>query len=477
MCTAPVGRRLMFAAALCAVVLGLVSVLEAQKLDVVIVNGRVIDPESGLDGVRHIGIAGRSIAAISSDRLTGTTTIDAAGLVVAPGFIDVHAHGQTPETYAFQARDGVTTALELEIGASDIERWYGERQAGRLINYGVSIGHIPVRMAVMRDPGTLLPTGPGAHGAASAAQVKQIADSVERGIRAGAVSVGAGFPYTPAANRDELLAVFRIASQHRVPVHVHIRRGVPGLEEAISLAAETKAPLHVVHINSSALGATREMLQMVVDAKKRGLDITTEAYPYSAGMTEIQSANLDEFEKGPDERLPLLEWPRTGERLNRQSFQKYRKMGGPVVLHTNTDDMVALAVNSPLTMIASDAYWENGTGHPRTTGTFSKVLGRFVREAGSLTLMDAIRKMTLMPAQRLEPRVPAMRAKGRLRVGADADIAVFDAARIIDRSTYREPALPPVGMQHVIVNGVPVVRNGQLVDKATPGLPVRAPRP
>jgi dihydroorotase len=217
------------------------------------------------------------------------------------------------------------------------------------------------------------------------------------------------------------------------------------------------------------------MLQMIADARARGADVTTEAYPYTAGMTEIQSANLDEYANGPDERLALLEWPRTGERLNRETFQKYRQTGGPVVLHTNTEEMVAVAVNSPLTMIASDAYWENGTGHPRTTGTYSKVLGRYVREARSLTLMDAIRKMTLMPAQRLEARVPAMNAKGRLRAGADADITIFDAAQVIDRSTYREPSLPPVGIQHVIVNGVPIVVKGQLVEGVAPGRAVRAP--
>jgi dihydroorotase len=160
--------------------------------------------------------------------------------------------------------------------------------------------------------------------------------------------------------------------------------------------------------------------------------------------------------------------------LNRATFQKYRKIGGPVVLHTNTEEMVRVAVTSPLTMIASDAYWENGTGHPRTTGTYSKVLGRYVREAQSLSLMDAIRKMTLMPAQRLERRVAAMRTKGRLRVGADADITVFDAAQILDRSTYREPSLPPVGIQHVIVNGVPVVAKGQLIEGVVPGQAVRA---
>jgi N-acyl-D-aspartate/D-glutamate deacylase len=466
--------RIFARALIIGVAFGLTTLIHAQSFDLVIANGRVVDPESGLDQVRHIGISGRTIASISADPLSGRAIIDAAGLVVAPGFIDLHAHGQTPETYRFQARDGVTTAFELEVGTADIERWYAERKSGRLINHGVSIGHIPVRMAVMRDKGNFLPTGDGAHKAASPAEIKEIARRIEDGLKQGAVSMGAGFPYTPAATPDELLEVFRVAGRNRVPVHVHIRRGVAGLTEVLKLAGDAKAPLHVVHINSSGTTATAEMLKMIANARAQGLDVTTEAYPYAAGMTEIQSANLDEYQDAPESRVALLEWPRTGERLNRETFQKYRTMGGPVVLHTNTEEMVIVAVTSPLTMIASDAYWENGTGHPRTAGTYSKVLGRYVRESGSLSLMDAIRKMTLMPAARLEARVPAMRTKGRLRIGADADVTVFDAAQIIDRSTYRDPGLAPLGIQHVIVNGVPVVTKGQLVEGVAPGLAIRA---
>ena len=455
------------------VAVALTTLLHAQGFDLVIAGGRVIDPESGLDEIRNIGIRGRTIAAISPAPLTGRTTVDASGLVVSPGFIDLHAHGQTAETYRYQARDGVTTAFELEVGTADIARWYADRKSGQLINYGVSIGHIPVRMAVMGDRGPFLPTGPGAHKAASASEIKEIARRIEDGIRQGAVSMGAGFAYTPAATPEELLEVFRVAGRHGISVHVHIRRGVAGLKEALALAAQTKAPLHVVHINSAGTTATPDMLAMIAGARKEGLDVTTEAYPYTAGMTEIQSANLDEYEKASADRVAQLEWPRTGERLTPESFQKYRKTGGPVVLHTNTEEMVSVAIASPLTMIASDSYWENGTGHPRTTGTYSKVLGRYVRERKALSLMDAIRKMTLMPARRLEARVSAMRTKGRIRVGADADITIFDAARVIDRSTYREPGLPPDGIRHVIVNGVAVVANGQLVSGVTPGVAVR----
>ena len=463
-----------------------VATLSAQTTDAVydrvILGGRVMDPASQLDAVRNIGLQGGRIAVITTHAISGRDTIDArgGGLIVAPGFIDLHAHGQTPETYRFYALDGVTTALELELGTSDVAAWYREREGGERINYGVSIGHIKVRMAVMHDSGTWMPVSDGAYRAASPAQIGEIAQRIEIGLSEGAVDIGAGFPYTPAATRDELLALFRVAARTKTPIHVHITPGVAGLKEALALAGETNAPLHVVHINSAGLAETPVMLEMVTDARAHGRDVTTEAYPYDAGMTEIQSATIQDTYKGAsDERLAELEWPRTGERLNRESFERYSRTGGPVVVHTNTEPMVAVAITSPLTIIASDAYWQNGTGHPRTTGTFARVLGRYVREGGahSLSLMDAIRKMTLMPAQRLESRVPAMRQKGRLRVGADADITIFDASRVLDRSTYREPSLLPVGIQHVIVNGVSVVANGQAVEGVAPGRAVRGAAP
>src|SRR5947207_2503118 len=459
--------------------------------DRVILGGRVIDPATRRDAVRNIGLTGGRIAVITTHAIRGRDTVDARGLVVAPCFIDLHAHGQTPETYRFYALDGVTTALELELGTADVAGWYRERSAGERINYGVSIGHIKVRMAVMHDPGTRMPVGDGAYRAASPAQIGEIAQRIETGLHEGAVDIGAGFPYTPAATRDELLAVFRVAAKTKTPIHVHIRPGVAGLNEALSLAGETGAPLHVVHINSAGLADTPLMLEMISDARAHGRDVTTEAYPYDAGMTEIQSATIqDVYKTAPDERLAELEWPRTGERLTRDSFERYSRIGGPVVVHTNTEQMVALAITSPLTIIASDAYWQSGTGHPRTTGTFARVLGRYVREAHRppspegrggqgvrLSLMDAIRKMTLMPAQRLEARIPAMRQKGRLRVGADADITLFDPATVLDRSTYREPSLSPVGIQHVIVSGVSVVANGQAVEGVAPGKAVRGATP
>src|SRR3989442_1304241 len=341
--------------------------------DRVILGGHVMDPASHLDAFRNIGLSGGRIAVITTRAISGRDTVDARGLVVAPGFIDLHAHGQTPETYRFYALDGVTTALELELGTADVAAWYREREGGELINYGVSIGHIKVRMAVMHDSGTRMPVSDGAYRAASSAEIADIAKRIEIGLREGAVDIGAGFPYTPAATREELLAVFRVAAKAKTPIHVHIRPGVAGLKEALALAAETHAPLHVVHINSAGLAETPAMLEMISDARAHGRDVTTEAYPYDAGMTEIQSATIqDVYKNAPDERLAELEWAGTGERLNRESFERYSRIGGPLVVPTNTEEKGVVAIESPLPLIASDAYLQKGNGPSPAPGTVFK---------------------------------------------------------------------------------------------------------
>jgi N-acyl-D-aspartate/D-glutamate deacylase len=292
-----------------------------------------------------------------------------------------------------------------------------------------------------------------------------------------------GLQYTPAATRWEVLEIFRIAAERKAPIFVHNRffgtkepgGSVEAFEEVIGAAAITGAPLHIVHLNSMSLAATPQTLQLVTEARKRGLDVTTEAYPYSAGQTEIESALLDQFEGAPDSMLHKLQWVKTGERLNRETFRKYRQEGGMVILHLNTPEMEAMAITSPLTAIASDAAIHDGKGHPRTAGSYARVLGYYVREQKALTLMDAIRKSALMPAQRLEKLAPMFREKGRLRVGADADIAAFDPATVVDHATYENPAEYSSGFRYVIVNGVPVVLNGALVSGTFPGKPARAP--
>jgi hypothetical protein len=444
--------------------------------DRVILNGHVVDPSSNLDEVRNVGISGGRIAILTPAAIRGRDTIDAKGLVVAPGFIDLHSHAQTPEGYRVQALDGVTTSLELELGTADVDKWYADRRPAQFINYGVSAGHIKSRMAVMRDTGSFTPVGRAARDAASPAELADVMGLVDAGLRAGAVAIGAGFTYTPAATHDELLELFKLSARWNTTVHVHIRGGMAGLNEVLGLQRETRAPLHIVHLNSAAVAETPAVLKALTAARAKRENVTTEAYPYAAGMTDISSATVqDQYRGADDARLSQIEWPSTGERLNRETFEKYTKQGGMVAIHSNTEPMVLAAIASPLTMIASDAVLEHGIGHPRASGTFSRVLGRYVREQKALTLMEAIRKMTLQPAQRLEKRAPVFRNKGRLRSGMDADVTIFDPATIIDRSTYREPTLAPVGISWVLVNGVPVVARGTVVDGVAPGRPMRAP--
>lgn len=462
----------------------IVSSVVQRDYDIVISNGRVIDPESKLDAIRNIGIARGTIQAITKEVLRGRSTIDAKGFIVSPGFIDLHQHGQDPENYRTKAMDGVTTALELETGTADVDRWYAEREGKALINYGVSIGHMPVRMRVMRDSGRSVPVGDAAHRPASEVEIEEMKRQIESGLKQGAVAVGFIIAFTPAASHWEILEMFSVAARSGASCHIHIRSdderepnsNVQALEEAIAAAAITGASLHVVHIHSMGSGSTPRLLQMIGQARSRGVDITTESYPYTAWMSEIESATFDADWKqayGMDYRD--LQWVATGERLTKESFERYRKRGGFVIGHQWSENLIKETVADSLTMIASDGELENGKGHPRTSGTYSRILGRYVREMRTLTLMDALRKMTLMPAQRLERRAPLMKRKGRIRVGADADLTVFDPERVIDKATYEEPAKYSEGVKYVLVNGVVVVNDGQLQSGKSPGRAIRAP--
>jgi dihydroorotase len=357
----------------------------------------------------------------------------------------------------------------------------------RLINFGVAAGHIGARMEVLGDKAFMLPTGPG-RGPATPEQVREIVALVDKGLAAGAVAVGIGTSYTPGAGVDELTAVIETASKHGAMVMAHLGGGVPRLQAAIGVAAELRTPLHIAHINSTAGGEIRAWLDAIAAARKQGADVTAELYPYTAGASLIQSALYDNWEKQPDAWFARLQWVATGERLTRETFQKYRAQGGSVISHSGNEEDVRVAIADPLPMIGSDGGrdLDDRPTHPRASGTFARILGRYVREEKLLTLNDALRRMTIEPARRLEGRVPEMRDRGRIRVGAFADITVFDPATIIDQSTYVNAAAYSQGVAHVIVNGVPVVRGGEFADRATlqgqsvvigstmPGRPIRA---
>jgi dihydroorotase len=448
------------------------------KYDLVIANGRVMDPESGLDGIRFIGINANKVVAISQDPLRGRRIIDATNLVVSPGFIDLHEHGQNEESYKLMVRDGVTSALELEVGTANVAKFYNDRKAGQIVNYGVSIGHLPVRMIIFNDPNKdkvpPLPSGAGGSAVATDAQIAQMDSMLRKGLGEGAVAVGAGSAYAPGATMAELQRVFKVAADSHASVHIHMRNNVAGLDSTIAAAKAVGAKLHIVHVNSSGDTNLVAFLAHIQKARDARQDVTTEAYPYGAGMTEIQSALFDDWKTWPDARFAQHQLVSTGQRLTRKTFEEARNKGGTVIIHNRTDDQTRTAIASQLTMIASDGFIENGRGHPRTSGTYAKVLGKYVRQDSVLTLMEALRKMTLEPARRLEERAPMMAAKGRIKVGADADLTIFNPRTVIDKSTYENAMIASEGIPFVIVEGKVVVDSGKVMT-ARPGRAIRAP--
>jgi N-acyl-D-aspartate/D-glutamate deacylase len=276
--------------------------------------------------------------------------------------------------------------------------------------------------------------------------------------------------------------MFRVAAERQLPVYTHMRsfgRTEPGsaiesVEEVIGAAAITGAPLHIVHINSTCLLDSLECLSLIEGARARGLDVTTEAYPYIAGMTTINSAL---FNPGWREKLGIdysnLVLPDTGEHLTKARFEELHSSSTSqsVLVFANTQDMVDAVIPNPLVMIASDG----AQGHPRNAGTYSRVLAQYVREKKTLTLMEAIRKMTLMPAQMLERSTPAARRKGRLQEGADADIVVFDPQTISDRATFEKPMRQSIGVRYLVVAGTLLIDEGKMVPGVFPGRALLGP--
>ena len=494
------------------------STAPAGECDLVLAGARVIDPETGLDGVRAVGITGGTITSVSEVAPPARTVWDVSGTVLAPGFIDLHSHAQSITGLRLQALDGVTTALELEAGVLPVGPAYAQAEAeGRPVNFGFSASWTDARMHVLdgvpldRDSSLDLfsthQSLPGWRAPADDRDVARIMDLLEEAVDEGALGMGILVGYAPDSGRAEYFRLAGLAARLGVPTFTHTRyisteepgTSLEGALEVIAAAAGSGAHMHMCHINSTSTRMIDEVAAAVEAARGTGVRVSTEAYPYGAGATVIGAAFL-----APERLSRMRLTPRdvtylaTGERVadaDRLAELRATDPGGLAVVHLlDEDDPADVAVLERSftladTAIATDSMplvqpggtlapdgWPVAPGlitHPRSVGSYARTLRWLVRERGALTLTDALRRSSLLPAQILEPAVPTMRRKGRVQVGADADLVVFDPETVTDHATYTHVAAS-TGFRHVIVGGTPVVRDGDLQTGALPGRAIRS---
>jgi|TARA_B100001079_G_scaffold258501_1_gene256794 N-acyl-D-aspartate/D-glutamate deacylase len=455
----------------------LISLSWAQTYDLAIIGGRVLDPANHIDDIRNIGVNNGQIVEVTRKKIKAKEVVNASGFVVVPGFIDILAtYPNQDESAIFKVTDGVTSIVSMHGGPVDIRKWYGEiEKQGSYIHYGTTVGHASLRRAV----GITDRNAP-----ATPDQLASMLKLGEEALDAGAVGIGFGVQYVPGATREEVLKLFELAASREVPCHLHVRylgpnppdnNSIAAIEEVIAGAAVTGASVQVVHIGSMAGRSMTSVLWMIDGARERGIDIMADIYPYTAGSTRLQSTV---FDPGWQERMGGIsygdiELVMTGERLDEESFNLFRQAEKTqIIVHFIPEESVQLALAHPFVMVASDGVISDGRGHPRGAGTFSRVLGKYVRELSVISLNEAIRKMTIMPARRLEKSTPSMKRKGRLSAGSDADIVIFDPYTVIDKATYTEPAVKSEGIKYVIVAGKVVVKKGQLNKRIKAGKPL-----
>lgn len=491
-----------------------------SEYDLVIRNGRVIDPQSGFDAVSDVAIAGSRIAAIGTAPGAGARTIDATGLVVAPGFIDLHAHGQSLPADRMQAFDGVTTSLELEAGALPVPaRDAHQAAAGRTLNYGCSANWMTARIAVMNKVAPEFSLAFMARHAnerrwaddvATDAEVAGILDHVRHGLDEGALGVGLLNAYAPGSGVKEMTEVCALAAEYAVPTYTHIaymsnvdpRSSIEAYTRLIGYAASTGAHMHICHFNSTSVHDVERAAQLVQHAQKMGLKVTVEAYPYGTGSTLLSATFLrdPDFARRTGCDWSALQMVDTGRRFHKHEEVLRAQAQDPAALvlwhfldveaNQRHRDLLDVSILFPGGAIASDAMpWTRPDGsiyegdawplpdgtssHPRSAGTFTRFLRQWVRERETMSLKDGLAKCTLIPAQIMEASAPQFAKKGRLQAGCDADIVMFDWDRLTDRADFKAMNRAADGVRHLLVNGEAVIADGELRTAARPGRPLR----
>jgi cytosine/adenosine deaminase-related metal-dependent hydrolase len=484
--------------------------------------GRVVDPASGTDIVADVVLMDGKITAIGTELGHAERTIDATGLVVAPGFIDLHAHGQSIPADRMQAFDGVTTTLDLEAGVLPVAAWYRRQEAqGRVLNYGASTNWAFARIGAMTGSneessleafGRAMRDRRWVDNVATEIEVTGILDRLRQGLNEGGIGIGILNAYAPGAGVQELTAVCQLAAVHTVPTFTHVaymsRIDPESAAEAyirlIGYAGATGAHMHICHFNSSSKTDVERCAELVRKAQAQGLPITLEAYPYGTGSTVLAAAFFSdpEFEARNGTGYDSVQRVTDGRRFRDRDELLAAQGEEPSTLvlwhildvenNAHHRDLLDLSVLYPGGAIASDAMpwslsdgtiysgdaWplpDDATSHPRSAGCFTRFIRQWVRERQALSLLEGVRKCTLIPAEILAGSTPAMQGKGRLQPGADADIVVFDFEALTDQAEFSAMNRPSEGVRHLLVSGQPLITDGVMDVTARPGRPVRRP--
>jgi hypothetical protein len=448
-----------------------------KTYDIVIAGGRVINPETKLDqeGL-NVAVQGGKIVLVTDQQLKGKRVIDASGLVVAPGFIDNLSYDPNPLGVWNKIADGVTANIAMHGGTHVPEKWYPYYIRNKTpLHFGASFFYTHARNQFNL----------GRYDTAKPQQIQKLLADAEKALNNGVLGISFSLEYVPGVNDKEILPLMKLAYKYNVPVYFHARysdmeepgTNIDAINELLGYARASGAAVHIDHINST--GGTFSMtqsLKMVADGIAEGLDITSCIYPYDYWGTYLNSARFDE---GWQERFRIsyddLQIAGTKERLTAETFRKYQKQGKLAVAYAIPKQDVIDSIAAPYVMIGSDAILEPGmNNHPRASGTFARTVGLYVREQQVISLSDAIAKMSLMPAQRLERQAPALKKKGRIAKGMDADIVVFDYNTISDRSTVEKPDIYSAGIEYVLINGKVAMDKQGLHKDVRVGQPIKS---
>lgn len=456
----------------------LVRASRGEQYDLVIRGGTIMNPstEHSLEGY-NLGIVGDKIARITVEDIEGKECIDAKGLVVVPGFIDLISYEPNYVGIPLKIQDGVTSNLLMHGGTENAKAWYNNWiKKGQPVNFGASSFITRMRWPIIGQNIDRSIT--------KEEDIKRLVDAVRKNIEDGALGVSFSFEYIPGIKGDEVIALLHLAHEYNAPTFYHTRyssaeppeHGPAGIDEVLDYARETGAAVHIMHINST--GGTHymeEALGMLEEARKEGIDATACVYVYDGWATYLSSAR---FRPGWQERFRItyndLQITATKERVTEETFTKYRQQGKLAYAHNSMpEEELIMALGDPYVMIGSDTIASPSlNNHPRGAGNYARLFGRYVREKEALTMMEAVKKTSLLPAQRLEDIAPSMKKRGRLEMGCFADITIFDPDIIIDKSTPENPGLPSEGIEYVIVNGVIIKDPRGVIKGVNPGKPV-----